>query len=159
MSAAYHIAKRGVRVVLLEKGLVGSNASGVNFGGVRTNGRSEGEMSLSMRAAGRAHVLPESIFTGTHVANHFIPALRGLNIIRTWSGIDGLMPDEMPVMGCSEKVPGLVHGFGFSGHGFQFGPASGAVLCELALDGTTATQIEAFKPGRFASRAEADRKQ
>jgi sarcosine oxidase subunit beta len=109
-------------------------------------GRGDGRIHSG---TGRAQVVPESIFTAAHVAIHFIPALRGLNIIRTWSGIDGEMPDAMPVMGLSAAVPGLVHGFGFSGHGFQLGPASGAVLCELALDGQTSTDISAFKPGRF----------
>ena len=38
-------------------------------------------------------------------------------VIRTWTGIEGFMPDSIPVIGMSEKIPELVHAFGFSGHG------------------------------------------
>jgi sarcosine oxidase subunit beta len=55
----------------------------------------------------------------------------------------------LPVVGPSMTTPGLLHAFGFSGHGFQLGPAVGAVLAELALDGRTATPIEAFSIDRF----------
>ena len=59
------------------------------------------------------------------------------------------MPDGLPVLSRSRTTPGLVHGFGFSGHGFQLGPAVGAVLAELALEGRTPTPIDGFDIGRF----------
>jgi sarcosine oxidase subunit beta len=80
-----------------------------------------------------------------------VPRLRHAQIIRTWTGIEGVMPDAIPVIGPSRTIPGLFHAFGFSGHGFQLGPAVGAVLTELVLDGTTLTPIAAFDIGRFAS--------
>jgi sarcosine oxidase, subunit beta len=80
-----------------------------------------------------------------------VPRLRHAQIIRTWTGIEGVMPDGIPVIGPSRTTPGLVHAFGFSGHGFQLGPAMGAVLSELILDGATPTPIAAFDIGRFAS--------
>ena len=57
-----------------------------------------------------------------------VPRLRHAQIIRTWTGIEGVMPDDIPVIGPSRTTPGLFHAFGFSGHGFQLGPAMGAVL-------------------------------
>jgi sarcosine oxidase subunit beta len=48
-SAALFLARRGVPVVVLEKGLAGAQASGVNFGGVRQNGRHLAEVPLAMR--------------------------------------------------------------------------------------------------------------
>jgi len=80
-----------------------------------------------------------------------VPRLRHAQIIRTWTGIEGVMPDVLPVIGPSRTTPGLFHAFGFSGHGFQLGPAMGAVLTELILDGATSTPIAAFDIGRFAS--------
>jgi sarcosine oxidase subunit beta len=71
-------------------------------------------------------------------------------IIRSWTGIDGQMPDVIPVMGPSRTTPGLFHAFGFSGHGFMLGPGVGAVLAELALDGRTDTPLDGFDIGRFA---------
>ena len=80
-----------------------------------------------------------------------VPRLRHAQIIRTWTGIEGTMPDDIPVIGPSRTTPGLFHAFGFSGHGFQLGPVMGAVLSELALDGTTPTPIAAFDIARFTS--------
>lgn len=48
--AAFYLARRGARVIVLERGAVGAEASGVNFGGLRTNGRAEAELALSLRA-------------------------------------------------------------------------------------------------------------
>ena len=78
-----------------------------------------------------------------------VPGLAGINLIRSWSGIDGMMPDESPVFGASPTVPGLFHAFGFSGHGFQLGPGAGAVLCDLVTRGETATDISGLSPKRF----------
>jgi sarcosine oxidase subunit beta len=78
-----------------------------------------------------------------------VPELAGVSVIRSWSGIDGIMPDRLPVVGPSATTPGLLHAFGFSGHGFQLGPAVGAVLCELALDGRTDTSLEGLSIQRF----------
>jgi sarcosine oxidase subunit beta len=60
------------------------------------------------------------------------------------------MPDVLPVIGPSRTRPGLIHAFGFSGHGFALGPAVGAVLAELVLDGRTGTPLEGFDICRFA---------
>lgn len=78
-----------------------------------------------------------------------IPAFKDALVIRTWSGIDGETPDKLPVLCLSPTTPGLIHGFGFSGAGFQLGPAVGEVLAELALRGETPTPIEAFRADRF----------
>ena len=79
----------------------------------------------------------------------FIPAVAHLAVIRSWSGIDGSMPDDRPVLGPSPSVPGLFHAFGFSGHGFQLGPAVGEVLADLVLAGHTETDISGLSPLRF----------
>ena len=78
-----------------------------------------------------------------------VPALADAHIVRTWTGIDGETPDAIPVLGASATTPGLFHAFGFSGHGFQLGPAVGEVLAELATRGSTPTPIEAFRVDRF----------
>lgn len=79
-----------------------------------------------------------------------LPALRKATVIRFWSGVEAYMPDRNPVLGPSATTPGLLHGFGFSGAGFQIGPAVGAVLADLARDGHTDTPIDAFSITRFA---------
>lgn len=79
-----------------------------------------------------------------------VPALGALRIIRTWSGIEGYMQDDIPVMGPSARIPGLFYAFGFCGHGFQIGPGVGDVMAELIATGRTETPIEPFHIRRFA---------
>lgn len=85
------------------------------------------------------------------LAGRLVPHLRGLPVIRSWTGIEGNMPDGLPVVGPSDTRAGLFHAFGFSGHGFQMAPAVGAVLADLIVRGATETDITAFRIGRFAS--------
>ena len=80
-----------------------------------------------------------------------VPALAGAHVIRTWSGLDGQMPDHIPVIGFSSTTPRLVHAFGFSGHGFQLGPVVGLIIAELIAEGTTASPIAPFCIRRFAN--------
>src|ERR1700744_989393 len=47
-SSAFHLARRGVKVIVLEADYVGRHASGVNAGGVRTLGRPLPEIPLAL---------------------------------------------------------------------------------------------------------------
>ena len=69
---------------------------------------------------------------------------------RVWSGVEGYLPDMLPVIGWSRTTPGFMHAFGFSGHGFQLAPGVGAVVADLIAEGRTETGIEAFSIARFA---------
>ena len=97
----------------------------------------------------RARSERSAIAALTEQAIELLPALRHAFFIRTWSGTEGYLPDRQPVLSLSGTTPGLVHGFGFAGAGFQIGPAVGEVLAELARDGRSSTPIEAFSIARF----------
>jgi sarcosine oxidase subunit beta len=97
----------------------------------------------------RSRPLPETMRRGAEIAIDFIPALAHVPIIRSWTGVDGDTADGVCVLGASETHPGLFHAFGFNGHGFLLGPAVGAVLTELIIDGKTATDIGGLEIGRF----------
>lgn len=47
---AFFLARRGQRVTVLEKGVVGAQSSGVNFGNLRLQGRFPGQYPLSLRS-------------------------------------------------------------------------------------------------------------
>ena len=64
-------------------------------------------------------------------------------------------PDEDFVIGPHPYAPGWTLAGGFSGHGFKFGPALGAMLADLALDGSSAAWSPRFDPDRFARTTEA----
>jgi sarcosine oxidase subunit beta len=78
-----------------------------------------------------------------------VPGLAGSHVIRTWTGIDGQMPDQIPVIGFSSTTPNLVHAFGFSGHGFQLGPVVGEIIAELVTEGRSVSPLEPFAIDRF----------
>ena len=109
-------------------------------------GRGPGGADLD---TGRAKYVPQNLFDASRIAVDVLPFLRGRNFIRTWAGVEGKSPDSLPFLGRSRIVGGLIHAFGFSGHGFQLGPGIGEVVAELVLDGRTSTQIEGFDPYRF----------
>ncbi len=83
-------------------------------------------------------------------ALEILPQLRTAQIIRTWSGFDGGVADDLPVIGPSGTTPNLIHAFGFNGRGFQLGPAIGEVVAEMIVDGRSASPIADFTVERFA---------
>lgn len=62
-----------------------------------------------------------------------------------------LTDDEHFVLGPHPDHPNVVVACGFSGHGFKFTPIVGEILADLAIEGTTATGIDLFDPGRVAT--------
>ncbi|MNK65455.1 4-methylaminobutanoate oxidase (formaldehyde-forming) [compost metagenome] len=102
----------------------------------------------------RAQVEPRSILNQLKQMRRLLPGVGNLNIIRVWSGIEGYLPDSLPVMGPSGTVDGLFYAFGFCGHGFQLGPGVGDVMAELISTGSTSTSILPFSINRFASSVE-----
>ncbi|QNB14745.1 NAD(P)/FAD-dependent oxidoreductase [Paraburkholderia tropica] len=117
-------------------------------GNIVIGGCARGPAFLDAR---RAKVLPHSTLLQFRQAQRVAPALRRLNIIRVWSGVEGYMPDDRPIMGASGTTSGLFYAFGFCGHGFQLGPGVGDTMAELIDTGATSTPIEPFDIRRFAA--------
>lgn len=128
---------------------------GVEGGGIYCRQVARGNLVLGGGGAGvaldaeRARSDRDAIASLAVQAIELLPALRHAHFIRTWSGTEGYLPDRQPVLGPSRTTPGLFHGFGFAGAGFQIGPAAGEVLAELVRDGRSSTPIEAFSIERF----------
>ncbi len=77
------------------------------------------------------------------------PIMRDATIVRAWAGIEGRMPDDLPVFGPSARHEGVYHQFGFSAHGFQLGPGAGAVMAEIIATGRSNVPIDGLGIGRF----------
>jgi sarcosine oxidase subunit beta len=101
------------------------------------------------RVQNRAPVLPEKIPTALANMARVVPMLKSAQAIRVWSGIEGYLPDMLPVMGWSRKQKNLLHAFGFCGHGFQLSPGVGYTLAEMLDEGKASIPIEAFAIDRF----------
>ena len=77
------------------------------------------------------------------------PSLRHALVIRSWSGNEAVTPDKNPIIGPSVTTPGLFHGFGFSGGGFQISPAVGEILAEMIALGQSSIPMDTFSISRF----------
>jgi sarcosine oxidase subunit beta len=60
-----------------------------------------------------------------------------INPKRAWAGLYEMTPDHHPILGESPEVPGFFFANGFSGHGVMHSPATGKILSDLILTGTT----------------------
>lgn len=119
----------------------------VKRGNIVFGGGTRGEADID---AIRAYVDPANTLNQLPRLQRLVPGVGPLRLIRTWSGIESYLPDDLPVLGASETTPGLFYAFGFCGAGFQIGPGVGEVLAELVDTGTTVTPIEPFHIRRFA---------
>ena len=102
------------------------------------------------RAQNRAPVPPDKILLGLAHTARVVPMLSSAQAIRVWSGIEGYLPDMLPVMGWSRATKNLLHAFGFCGHGFQLSPGVGYTLAEMIDEGRSGIPIDAFAIDRFA---------
>ena len=86
---------------------------------------------------------------GARAATDLFPSVRDVRIVRAWTGMEAKTDDLIPVIGLSPNASGVVHAFGFSGHGFQLVPVVGAIICDLLVKGRTERSIAAFAAERL----------
>ena len=108
------------------------------------------------RAGNRAPVPPAKVLLGLGHMARVVPLLRGAQVIRVWAGIEGYLPDMLPVMGWSRTTKNLLHAFGFCGHGFQLSPGVGYTLAEMIDEGRSKIPIDAFAIDRFTRALQPD---
>jgi sarcosine oxidase subunit beta len=78
-----------------------------------------------------------------------------VNPARGWAGLYEITPDYHAVLGPVTEVPGFFLANGFSGHGVMHSPATGKILADLILNGTSslidtrALSVERFAEGRL----------
>ncbi|MCP3667377.1 MAG: FAD-binding oxidoreductase [Gammaproteobacteria bacterium] len=92
----------------------------------------------------------QGIATNAETALAIFPIMKKARVVRNWAGIEGFMPDQIPVIDRGQK-DNVFHGFGFSAHGFQLGPIGGKILSDLVIDGKTDLPISAFRIDRFVA--------
>lgn len=85
---------------------------------------------------------------GAQVAERF-PAYETAGLASSWTGVYDVTPDWNPVLGCLPDVPGLVVGYGFSGHGFKLSPGVGRLLAQCALGLPTDVPLTPYAHERF----------
>jgi sarcosine oxidase, subunit beta len=60
-----------------------------------------------------------------------------VNPSRAWAGLYEMTPDHHPVLGAAPGIAGFYFANGFSGHGVMHSPATGKILADLILKGST----------------------
>jgi glycine/D-amino acid oxidase-like deaminating enzyme len=83
-------------------------------------------------------------------AADLFPQLQDARPIERWAGMIDVTPDEIPVLGPIEALPGLFVATGFSGHGFGIGPAAGYLMAQLAVGERPLVDLQPFRFSRFA---------
>jgi len=83
-----------------------------------------------------------------------LPTLEQAGLASRWAGLYEVSPDAHPILGPISEVEGFYCIGGFSGHGFQHGPACGLLLAEEILSGgahtldITPLHNDRFREGR-----------
>lgn len=77
-----------------------------------------------------------------------------VNPRRAWAGLYEMTPDHHAILGPAPEVEGLYYANGFSGHGVMHSPATGRILADLILTGSTSLidanvlSVRRFSEGR-----------
>jgi len=81
------------------------------------------------------------------------PRILDAGVKTGWAGLYEVTPDHNQLVGTSTEVAGLLYATGFSGHGFQMGPAVGETIRDLYLGVDPAIDVSSLDAGRFAGGA------
>ena len=101
------------------------------------------------RELGVAEPDPLKMAISAATVSDAFPLIRNVRVARSWAGLEGVTPDQIPVIGPSKAADGAFHAFGFSAHGFQLGPVVGRIMAEIMEEGRTNLPIEPFRVDRF----------
>ncbi len=99
--------------------------------------------------AGGMSSSPEFLVRMARALTGLLPRVRGLGILRAWSGYYDENPAGLPSIGEDPRRPGLFHANGFGGHGFMLAPASTRRVAQAVLGEPTDLDPAQFHPGRF----------
>ncbi len=111
-------------------------------------GGSQGKLTADRQSAAVDVI---ALAASVQAAIRVLPELHGVRIVRTWAGMESMTFDNRPVIGFSRQVDGLIHVFGFSGHGFQLVPSVGRVVADLICQGHTNHNLDAFCASRVSN--------
>ena len=98
------------------------------------------------RERGRPMNLRESIEGNLWVAQHVIPALGSLRMLRSWATV-GVMIDGAPILGEYPGIPGFFNGVG--ANGYTMGPIIGHILAGLIRGEAPPLDLTPFLVDRF----------
>ena len=78
-----------------------------------------------------------------------LPCLRGVKVLRQWTGLCDMTPDYAPILGKEEGLEGFIHNCGWGTWGFKAAPIAGKCIAELVATGNAPDLIKPFGISRF----------
>jgi glycine/D-amino acid oxidase-like deaminating enzyme len=100
------------------------------------------------RAGETPQVLLDSVMGNLELAGHMVPAIKGLQLLRTWAGINPVT-DLLSVLGSFKKVPDLFIALPGDA-GYTLGPVCARLLADRLLGRPAEYPLDDFSPDRFA---------
>jgi glycine/D-amino acid oxidase-like deaminating enzyme len=91
----------------------------------------------------------ESMIGNVSLAQHVVPKIGVLRVIRTWAGLNTNL-DGCGVLGPSAAVPGLFYAIPGSA-GYTLGPISARLVADCVLGRDPGEDVASCSPGRFAN--------
>ena len=82
------------------------------------------------------------------IAQHVLPALRSLHVVRSWAAMN-IDIDGAPILGEDPRMPGLFHAV--TSNGYTLGPLMGRLTADLIRRGRTDRDLSAFSVSRFGA--------
>jgi glycine/D-amino acid oxidase-like deaminating enzyme len=83
-------------------------------------------------------------------AARLMPFVRDLPPAAAWAGLRPWLPDHLPAIGPSARVPGLWAATGHEGAGVALGPVTGRAVAQALCGEAPVVDLAPFRPDRFA---------
>jgi sarcosine oxidase subunit beta len=88
---------------------------------------------ITDQAANRWTLRDDSVQSSLAVASEVYPPAAGLEVARSWAGLEAFTSDGLPMLGPVPRLTNVLVAAGFCGHGFALAPMVGDILARLAL--------------------------
>ncbi|MEW6189403.1 MAG: FAD-binding oxidoreductase [Actinomycetota bacterium] len=85
----------------------------------------------------------------TQNALRIAPALKEVNIIRSFAGLRPYTPDGLPILGEVQGLSGFIIAAGHEGNGIALAPITGKLIAELVVKGRPSISLDEFGLERF----------
>ena len=84
------------------------------------------------------------------------PEIGRPEVLNSWAGIIDAMPDVVPIVDRTPKLPGLIIATGMSGHGFGIGLGFGRVVARMVAGEEPEHDLRRFRFSRFSDGSKLD---
>jgi len=80
--------------------------------------------------------------------SQLVPTVGSATLLRAWAGLRPHTPDELPLLGRSASIEGLILATGHHRNGILLGPLTGRLVQELILGMPPSIPLDPFRPDR-----------